>query len=220
MPPWLSQSWHAAAFWVSGTGLTLFSSLRTEGAHHVPRRGPVILVSNHQSVLDSVLIGVAARRQLWHLARDTLFHPKWFAQIMRSFNAVPVNQEGTGIHGLRQMLQLLREGKAVTLFPEGQRTSTGRMQQLMPGVSLLIKRAPAPIVPLGIAGSFDAWPRTRWLPRLSPIFLPAGKATIAVSVGPPLDPRRYENMAREEMLADLFKVLQSMQEQAEKLRRR
>ena len=80
MPPWLSQLWHATAFWVSGPAMTLLSSLRTEGSHHVPRTGPAILISNHQSVLDPLLMGLAARRQLWHLARHTLFHPPAFAR--------------------------------------------------------------------------------------------------------------------------------------------
>jgi 1-acyl-sn-glycerol-3-phosphate acyltransferase len=186
----------------------------------VPRRGPVLLVGNHQSVLDPALMGVAARRPLYHLARKTLFHPPWFAQLMRSFNAVPVDQDGTGIQGLRQMLQLLREGHAVTLFPEGERTPTGAMQPLKPGVSLLIKRAPAPIIPVGIAGSFDAWPRTRWWPSPAPLFLPPARGTIAVSVGAPLDPQSLARMDREALLAELFQVLQKMQQRAERLRRR
>ncbi len=220
MPTWLFAFWHQAAFWVSGTGLTFLSSLRTEGAHHIPRHGPAIFVSNHQSVLDPVLMGLAARRPLWHLARQTLFDSPLLALLMHSLNAVPVDQEGTGIQGLRQMLQLLREGKAVTLFPEGNRTHTGKLAKLMPGVSLLIKRSPAPIVPVGIAGSFDAWPRTNRLPRFAPLFLPAGLATMAVSVGRPLNPARFADMEREEILDELFHVLQKMQQKAERLRRR
>jgi 1-acyl-sn-glycerol-3-phosphate acyltransferase len=212
--------WHRTSFWASGTALTFLFSLRTEGMHHVPRSGPAILVSNHQSMMDSLLLGLAARRPLWHLARKTLFHPAWFAKLMYSLNAVPVDQEGLGIEGLRQMLRLLREGRAVTLFPEGERTHTGSMQKLMPGVSLLIKRSPAPIIPIGIAGAFEAWPRTRMLPTPAPLFLPAGRGTIAVSVGPRLDPARFANLDRDAILADLSAVIQGMRQRAEKLRRR
>ena len=78
---------------------------------------------------------------------------------MRSLNAVPVDQEGTGIHGLRADVTASGEGKAVTLFPEGNRTYNGSpCSRSRRGFILLIKRWPAPIVPVGIAGAFDAWP--------------------------------------------------------------
>jgi 1-acyl-sn-glycerol-3-phosphate acyltransferase len=221
MLPALADLWYDATFWVSGTALTLVSSLRTEGAHHVPRTGPTLLIGNHQSVLDPVLMGLAARRRLSYLARKTLFdHSRLFSRLMLSLNAVPVDQEGTGLEGLRQMLHLLRAGRAVMMFPEGERTWTGAVQPLKPGVSLLIKRVPAPIVPVGIAGAFDAWPRTRTLPRPAPLFLPAGRASIAVSVGRPLDPRRFVGLPRDAVLSELAQVLRKAKERAEHLRGR
>ena len=64
-------------------------------------------------------------------------------------------------------------------------TSDGQVQPLRPGIHLLIKKMAMPIVPIGIAGAYDAWPRWRAYPIPAPLFLPAGKGTIAVSVGPP-----------------------------------
>jgi 1-acyl-sn-glycerol-3-phosphate acyltransferase len=94
------------------------------------------------------------------------------------------------------------------------------MQPLKPGVLLLIKRCSAPIVPVGVAGAYDAWPRWRRYPRLAPLCAPAGKATLAVSVGPPIDPFSINQLARERALEELFKKLSMQQQRAERLRRK
>src|SRR6185436_3601001 len=101
-----------------------------------------------------------------------------FAALIRSLNAVPIDQEGIGKDGIRTILEQLQLGRAVVVFPEGERTPDGRMLPLKPGIHLLIKRTQAPIVPVGIAGAFDAWPRGRRFPMPAPLFWPAGKGTI------------------------------------------
>jgi 1-acyl-sn-glycerol-3-phosphate acyltransferase len=215
---WVSHLWYDATYWLTGTGLLFGSSLRTEGARNVPASGPALLIANHTSYFDPVLIGVAARRRLSYLARKTLFQQTLFGKLLSSLNAIPVDQEGTGIEGLRQMLQLLREGHAVMMFPEGERTGTGHILDLKPGVSLLVKRANAPIVPVGIAGAYAAWPRTRTLPRLAPIFLGDNPAKIAVSIGRAIASEKFAAMPREQMLRELRILLECAQKRAERLR--
>ncbi len=216
----LARWWYRMNFWVQGATLTLGFSLRTEGMEHVPRTGPALLVANHQSFLDPPMVGVAARRRLCFLARKSLFRHRGLACLLRSLNAVPVDQEGVGIEGLRVLLQKLREGEAVMVFPEGNRTPDGTMQPLMPGIHLLIKRAPAPIIPIGIAGAYAAWPRWRLLPVPAPLFMSAGPGTLAVAIGRPLDGRRLAALPREQVLKELFDAIQRMQERAERLRRK
>src|SRR4051812_6765267 len=169
------------------TGLTylLGWSLRVEGVHNIPRTGPALLVANHQSFLDPVAIGLATPRRLSYLARKTLFTNRYFGGLLQAVNCVPIDQEGVGKEGMQAILDRLKAGRAVLVFPEGERTGDGAMQAFRPGISLLIKRVQAPIVPIGIAGAFEAWSRDRKLPRLAPLFLPASHRTIAVSVGPP-----------------------------------
>src|SRR5437764_499957 len=86
--------------------------------------------------------------------------------------------------------------------------SAATMTPLRPGIHLLIKRMEMAIVPIGIAGAYDAWPRQRAYPIPAPLFLPAGKGTIAVSVGLPMDSRRFAHQPREKVLAELFVELQ------------
>ncbi len=118
------------------------------------------------------------------------------------------------------MLEQLEKGEAVLIFPEGERSLTGEMQPLKPGVALLIKRAMPPIIPIGIAGAYDALPRGQTLPNFSPIFMPRTGGDMAVSVGKPLDGKRFAAMPRDEMLQTLADEIQKQKQRAERLRRK
>ncbi len=104
-------------------------------------------------------MGVAAPRHICFLARKSLFRHRLFGGLIHSLNAVPVEQHGIAKEGLKTILEQLSKGQAVLVFPEGERTYTGEVQPLKPGILLLIKRIAAPIVPIGIAGAFEALPR-------------------------------------------------------------
>jgi 1-acyl-sn-glycerol-3-phosphate acyltransferase len=216
----LSFWWYEATYWAAMTGMCLGFSLRIEGRRHVPRTGPALLIANHQSYLDPVLVGLASRRRLVYLSRKSLFSHPLFARLIRSYNAVPIDQEGIGIEGLRRVTQQLHEGRAVIVYPEGERSPDGKIHALKPGIHLLLKRTPVPVVPVGIAGAYDAWPRSRSWPVPAPLFLPAGKATLAVSVGRPLDARKFVDWPRERVLATLLDELQVHHARAERLRRK
>lgn len=220
MSDWLSNLWWRTVYFGSAAGFSLGFSLRIEGRQLVPRTGPALMIANHQSFLDPVLVGLAAPRPLCYLARKTLFRTRAFAALIRSLQAVPIDQEGLGKEGLKTTLEQLRAGRAVLVFPEGERTEDGALHALRPGIQLLIKRARAPVVPVGIAGAFDAWPRWRPLPIPAPLFLPPGKGTISVVARPPLDAERFAELPRQQMLAELFLELQQAQERAEQLRRK
>jgi 1-acyl-sn-glycerol-3-phosphate acyltransferase len=220
MPAWPSDLWYDGIRWLSLTGMTLAFSLRLDGVDNVPRSGPALLIANHQSFLDPLLVGIAARRHLRYLARQTLFRHRFLAWLMRSLNAVPIDQEGFARAGLKTILDQLQEGRAVLVFPEGERTHDGDIHPLRAGVHLLVKRGRAPIVPVGIAGAFTAWPRHRPLPIPAPLFLPAGKGTLAVSVGRPLDARLLVALPRDRLLETLLAELQQAHARAERLRRK
>jgi 1-acyl-sn-glycerol-3-phosphate acyltransferase len=216
----LAEPWYELAYWVTGVVMTMGFSLRVQGGRNVPRTGPVLLIANHQSFLDPQLVGLAARRHLYYLARKSLFDNRLLGWFLRSYNVVPVNQDGFAREGLKAMLEQLEAGRVVLVFPEGNRTEDGRMQPLRPGILLLMKRVQMPVVPVGVAGAFEAWPRSRPYPRLAPFFLPADKGTVAVSVGRPLDSRQFADMDRDEVLSKLFVAIQEQQVRAEKLRRK
>ncbi len=218
-PNLAGRLWYDFVYWSSFTFFTFGFSLRHNGWHNVPKKGPLLVVSNHQSMFDPVLVGLASRRYLSYLARKNLFEQPGLAPLIRSLNAIPIDRE-MGKDGIVAVLDALKSGQAVLVFPEGERTHDGTVQELKPGVSLLIKRVSCPIIPVGIAGCFGAWSRFMTWPNPSPLFLPPTDSTIAVSVGAPIDPARYEKMKREPMMADLHQALVAQHAAAERLRRK
>lgn len=219
MDTFLQSLWYDSVHVAGMAAFTLGFSFRYEGTRNIPPGGPALIVANHQSFVDPWIVGMAVGRRLTYLARKTLFRNRIFAAVIRSLNAVPIDQEGVGKEGIRAIVEQLNLGKAVLVFPEGTRTPDGAMHELKPGIQLLIKRSQAPVIPVGIAGAYHAWPIWRKYPIPAPLFMPPGQGTIAVSVGRPIDGRRFADMEREGSLALLFREIQEMQTQAERLRR-
>lgn len=140
----------------------------------IPPRGPVILAANHASFLDPPLVGSAALREVHYLARKSLFRVPGIGAFLRSVNAVPVERGGVAVSGVRVILERLQSGSAILLFPEGTRTYDGQLLPAQSGIGLVVLKSEAPVVPVRIFGSFEAWPRTRRLPKLHPITVKFG----------------------------------------------
>jgi len=218
-PPLAGRLWYDCVFWSSFTYFTFGFSLRRAGWRNVPRAGPVLLVANHQSMFDPVLVGLSSRRYLSYLARSSLFAQPGLGPLIRSLNAIPIDRT-MGKDGIQAVLDSLGQGRAVLMFPEGERTYSGEVQPLKPGVSLLVKRVTCPIVPVGIAGCFAAWSRFHTWPQPSPLFAPPGPSTIALSVGAPIDAARYKGKDRDWVVGDLHRALVEQHAAAERLRRK
>ncbi len=134
----------------------------------MPKRGPLLVVSNHQSLLDPVIIGLLfpAMRVPTFMARIGLFQNRAFGALIRFLNAIPIRQDESDMTAIRAALERLERGEVVVLFPEGARTRDGRIHSFKRGAGLLMKRARCPVIAVGVEGAFDAWPRTQRRPRL------------------------------------------------------
>jgi 1-acyl-sn-glycerol-3-phosphate acyltransferase len=160
------------------------------GRTNVPTTGPVLLVANHQSHLDPVLVGLACPRPLKYLARHDLFF--WpFSWWIRALGAVPIDRERGSLGGMKTTLKLLQQHEAVLVFPEGSRTFDGKLQPLRPGFCLLARRSGATVVPVAIQGAFDAMPRGSVVPRPCPTTL---------VFAPPVPKAHYERLSDEEFV--------------------
>jgi 1-acyl-sn-glycerol-3-phosphate acyltransferase len=178
--------------------LSAFYGLRATGRRNVPESGPVLLVSNHLSHLDSFILGILLPRPLNYVARSTLFVPGVGAFI-RSLGGFPIQREGLGASGMKETLRRLRAGGIVALFPEGTRTHDGELGEIKPGISLLAARAKVPIVTTAIAGTFEAWPRSRLFPSRHPIRIHFGPP-ITVEEIAALGPEAVTDLIRARLL--------------------
>jgi 1-acyl-sn-glycerol-3-phosphate acyltransferase len=147
-------------------------------SRNVPATGPAILASNHSSFLDPPLVGAAAKREINYLARESLFRFPVIGWLLRHVNAVPVDREGGGAAGLRAIFDRLMRGGAIILFPEGTRSPDGTLQKAKSGIGLTVIKSEAPVVPVRVFGTFDAYNRHHTLPR---------PRKVAVRFGKPLD---------------------------------
>jgi 1-acyl-sn-glycerol-3-phosphate acyltransferase len=139
--------------------------LKVFGAKHVPHEGGVLLVANHQSYLDPVLIGVRLPRPLNYIAKSELFENRHADRLLRWLNSFPVRQGSVDVGAVRETIARLRAGHALTIFPEGSRTNNGEMLPMSRGVSLVVRRAKVPVIPVVIDGSYQAWPMSRTIFR-------------------------------------------------------
>jgi 1-acyl-sn-glycerol-3-phosphate acyltransferase len=215
---WLAYLWYEFDWWMTFAACTFAFSLRLEGQRHMPMHGPVLLIANHQSFLDPVVVGLAARRHLCYLARKTLFRNKFFGWLIRSLQSVPIDQEGFARGGLRTIIEQLQAGKAVLIFPEGERSHDGKMQEFRGGVLLAIKKVQLRVVPVGVAGAYEAWPRWRLFPTFRLLFFPGDGDFVAVSVGPPIESTELNAMPRDAAVKRLTIALKAQVARAEKLR--
>jgi 1-acyl-sn-glycerol-3-phosphate acyltransferase len=182
----LNQIWYSTLKRTLQLLWVLFYGVRRSGFENIPMEGAVLLLSNHQSHCDPPLIGSCCPRRVNYLARATLFNFKPFGWFIGSLGAFPLNREGGGIGGIKETLRWLKQGQVVLMFPEGTRSYDGRIAPFRPGFASLAYRSQVTIVPVGVAGAYEAWPRSKRWP--SP-------GRVHVHFGAPLSPeevRRYD----------------------------
>jgi 1-acyl-sn-glycerol-3-phosphate acyltransferase len=131
----------------------------------VPESGPVILACNHASFLDPPLAGAGLKRPISYLARASLFSVPVLAAILRSWEVIAVDRDGGTGGGFKAILERLEGGRAILLFPEGTRTLDGRLQPARSGIGLAVIKSAAPVVPVRVFGTFEAYGKHRSWPR-------------------------------------------------------
>jgi len=154
------------------TFLRLLYRIRVVGLEHVPAEGGAVLVSNHVSWIDGLLIPYALPRPIRMIAwADNLAHP-WIAWFTRAMGVIPIGSRRKAVvRSIRAARRALRNGELIGIFPEGGISRTGQLQKFQPGFLSILKGTPAPVVPVyldGLWGSifsfaggrfFWKWPR-------------------------------------------------------------
>jgi 1-acyl-sn-glycerol-3-phosphate acyltransferase len=163
---------------VVGPVLGLYWRLGLRGAvDAIPSTGPLIVASNHASYLDPWLIGMAFPRPIRYLVTHHWFYksPTWSA-VFRAYGTEPVRADDP-LATVEAVCRILSRGEAAGIFPEGRVSRDGSLQPFRSGLSWMAARSGAPVVPVGIRGSFESLPKGRHLPK---------PVNVTVHVGRPL----------------------------------
>jgi len=178
---------------------------RIFGAEHVPLKGGVILASNHASFLDPPLVGSALNRDINYLARESLFRFPGIGALLRSWNAVPVDRDGGGAKGLKIILNRLLDGNGIILFPEGTRTLDGKLQPARSGIGLTVIKSTAPVVPVRVFGTFEAYGKNHKFPRPHRVIVKYGQ------------PMNFEKLRAEAQTCDKIRLKEIYQQVADEI---
>jgi 1-acyl-sn-glycerol-3-phosphate acyltransferase len=170
--------WYRAGWSFFRIFFAAFFRWRVLNAGRVPEAGPVILAANHTSYLDPPLVGAALPRMVVMLARRSLFRFPGFGRLLRLWHAVPVDPESGSAAALKTILSRLAAGNAVLIFPEGARSFDGRVQPARAGLGLVILKSAAPVVPVRIWGSHEAYGRGSPFPRPRRITVKYGRPLV------------------------------------------
>jgi 1-acyl-sn-glycerol-3-phosphate acyltransferase len=193
-----------------------FHQLEVHGLRNIPRTGPFVLISNHGSYYDPVMIRGVLRRRVCFMAWKAIFSWPVVRRLARWGGAFPVDVEKRlDLDAFHTALAILKAGDAVGIFPEGGREPGPFMGPVKLGAIQIALRAGAPIVPVSIIGVHDIWPRRRRSPQ---------PGRIAVTFHPPVPmPReplanwREERRFLEQVMEKVREVINA--EIAERLRK-
>ena len=172
---------------------TIWFRFRAHGIENLPPSGALLLI-NHQSFLDPLMVGLPLRRPVSYLARENLFRVPMIGWLLKRTYVMPISRESAGTESLRESLRRMEHGFLVGIFPEGTRASDGRLRELKPGFVALVRRVNVPVIPVAVAGAYEAFPRGAWFPRPS---------KIRVVYGTPLNPARLAELSQKGREAEL-----------------
>ena len=145
--------------------LVLGARVQVKGRERIPRRGALLVIANHSSVLDPVVLAASFPRPVMFMAKDELFHVPIFGRLLRAAGIIPVRRGRPDRAALEEALAVLRQGGVLALFPEGTRSPDGVLQTAHAGAGLLAVRSAAPVLPVAIIGTERLRRARSWLIR-------------------------------------------------------
>jgi 1-acyl-sn-glycerol-3-phosphate acyltransferase len=152
---------------------------RVTGAENIPLTGPVLIAPIHRSNVDFAFTLFISPRKVFFMAKDPLFKVPLFGTLLRRLGAFPVHRGAADRESITLSEEVLRQGHALVLFPEGTRKDGPNVDTLHDGAMFVAARTAAMVVPVGIGGSDRAMPHGARIPR---------PARVRVIVGAPISP--------------------------------
>ncbi len=126
---------------------------KIEGLENFPEQGHVIVIANHVSYWDPVVIAASLPRQVFFMAKKELFSIPVLGLLLKSWGAFPVERGRPDRDAIKHSLKLLGQGKVVGIFPEGARSKIGSLLPPTAGTAYLAVRAGVPVCPVALLGT-------------------------------------------------------------------
>lgn len=175
-----TNTWYQIGHSLSTAFFELVYNAEAYGIYNVPTEGPFLLACNHKSLFDPFLAACFIKRPIYFFAKKNLFKGKIISSLLKNWNAIPVDRETGDLQAMKTVLNLLKQGDPLLIFPEGTRGSSHAKK----GVGMMAHKTQVPIIPTYIAGTEKAWPQGQTIPSIT--------ATFSVTYGEPIYPQDLE----------------------------
>ena len=137
--------------------LKILVRFEVRGSENLPRKGPFIVASNHASIMDPAVVGVACNTMpVTFMAKRELFDVPVLGPWVRAMGCIPVRRDSGSFGPLKAAVQKLKDGGVLGIFPEGRRSPDGRLQEPQAGIGLLASKSEAPVIPVYLSGTDKA----------------------------------------------------------------
>jgi 1-acyl-sn-glycerol-3-phosphate acyltransferase len=206
--PHKTLTYRVCAAIIGGLAKVLFRP-RVEGAENIPLTGPVLIAPVHRSNLDFAFTLFISPRKVFFMAKEGIFHWKPFASLLTRLGAFPVDRAKADRESLRLAEQVLRQGQALVLFPEGTRKFGPAIEPLQDGAMFIAARTGASVVPVGIAGTDLVMPPGAKFPRFKRITIVVG-----APIAPPVSEGRVSRTQITEKTEELRAALEAVYEKS------
>lgn len=139
--------------------LKVFWRMEIIGIENLPESGGLIIASNHVSYLDPAVLAASLNRKIYFITKKEVFKNGFVSFILKNLNTISVDRKNTDILAFKKVINILREGKILGIFPEGTRSLNGDLQELKLGAIRIAMKTGVPILPVGIIGTHKIYPR-------------------------------------------------------------
>lgn len=184
------------------TYLKLFYKWKIYGVENIPDSGSVILISNHISNFDPVVVICSTDRQIHYMAKEELFKVPILGKLLSIYGTFPIKRGGNDRKAIKTGLEILKKGKVLGIFPEGTRSKTGVIGQGLPGAALFALKSDAIVIPIGIASTYK-------------YFKP-----ITINFGKPinLDTFKKEKISSDDLIDAINYMMEQIKKQVEEIK--
>ena len=166
----MAKMWYSLVRFLFSPLIRLIWVRKVEGLENIPKKGAVIIASNHQSYFDFICFISVSPKKIYYLAAEKFYKSPLWRPLMKMTGQIKVERQAKDkMEAVNKADLILNKGKMLGIFPEGTRSADGEMHKPFSGVARFALKNRAPVVPVGIKGTYEILPRQKRLPKFKKI---------------------------------------------------